>query len=342
MNSDRSTMSLILRWAAFSVAFLVLPLQAASKKKPVVPKVVPNMAAMANDPLRMPLFSSATAHGGSVLRLQILLDRLHYSSGEIDGRYGSLARAAVVAFQQANALEGAGSVTAATWQLLNHDAAPAMVSYTITAEDVAGPFVPIPTESAEKAKLPALGYVSAVEGLGEKFHASPALLRLLNPGIPLDRAGSVISVPNVTRTPLEKAPGMTVRVSKANRTVEAIDAAGKIMARYPATIGSEHDPLPIGKWKINGVARNPSFNYNPDLFWDAEASEKKAKIPAGPNNPVGVVWIDLSKPHYGIHGTPEPSTIGKTSSHGCIRLTNWDAMELSQLVSPGVPALLEE
>jgi lipoprotein-anchoring transpeptidase ErfK/SrfK len=121
-----------------------------------------------------------------------------------------------------------------------------------------------------------------------------------------------------------------------------LDATGKILARYPATTGSAHDPLPLGDWKINGVARNPTYNYNPDLFWDAETDEKKVKLPAGPNSPVGVVWIDLSKPHYGIHGTPVPSTIGKTSSHGCIRLTNWDALELAAMVSPGIAAVLVE
>ena len=135
---------------------------------------------------------------------------------------------------------------------------------------------------------------------------------------------------------------MVIRVSKSHRAVEAVSENGVVMARYPATIGSAHDPLPLGNWKINGVSWNPPYHYNPELFWDAETSDKKAKIPAGPNNPVGVVWIDLSKPHYGIHGTPEPSTIGKTTSHGCIRLTNWDASELAKVVTPGMPAVLEQ
>jgi lipoprotein-anchoring transpeptidase ErfK/SrfK len=131
-------------------------------------------------------------------------------------------------------------------------------------------------------------------------------------------------------------------VDASDKTVAAFDAAGKLVAQYPATTGSEHDPLPIGTWKINGVSKNPSFHYNPDLFWDADAKDEKTTIKPGPNNPVGVVWIDLSKPHYGIHGTPEPSTIGKTQSHGCIRLTNWDAAELAQMVAPGMPAILQE
>jgi lipoprotein-anchoring transpeptidase ErfK/SrfK len=109
-----------------------------------------------------------------------------------------------------------------------------------------------------------------------------------------------------------------------------------------ATIGSEHDPLPVGEWKVRSVTRDPVFHYNPDLFWDAKAGDSKATLKAGPNNPVGLVWIDLSKEHYGIHGTPDPSRIGHTTSHGCIRLTNWDALELAAMVRPGTPAILEE
>ena len=125
-------------------------------------------------------------------------------------------------------------------------------------------------------------------------------------------------------------------------TVSALDGQGMVMAQFPASAGSEHDPLPIGKWKIKGVARNPVFHYNPKLFWDAEPGNSAAKIAPGPNNPVGAVWIDLSKPHYGIHGTPEPSQVGHAQSHGCIRLTNWDAMRLAGVVSPGMTAILTE
>jgi lipoprotein-anchoring transpeptidase ErfK/SrfK len=124
--------------------------------------------------------------------------------------------------------------------------------------------------------------------------------------------------------------------------VSLLDEAGKVVAQYPASTGSEHDPLPIGDWKIKGVGKNPVFHYNPQLFWDAKAADTKATLPAGPNNPVGVVWIDLSKDHYGIHGTPEPSKIGKTQSHGCIRMTNWSALEVSQAVKPGMTATLQD
>lgn len=251
-------------------------------------------------------------------------------------------RGAVAAFNRARKIDAGAQLTAATWQALSADTAPVIVDYTLTAADLAGPFTKIPEEMADKAKLPALGYESLAEALGERFHVKPELLAALNRGKRLDRAGVVIHVPNVTRAPLAKTAGMTVRVSRKEGAVEAVGPDGVVLAHYPATTGSEHDPLPLGTWKINGVAWNPPYNYNPGLFWDAEASEKKAKLAPGPNGPVGVVWIDLSKPHYGIHGTPVPSAIGKTTSHGCIRLTNWDATELAKLVKPGMPAILGE
>jgi lipoprotein-anchoring transpeptidase ErfK/SrfK len=173
--------------------------------------------------------------------------------------------------------------------------------------------------------------------LGERFHASPALLKKLNPGARFV-AGEQITVPNVTPVSAEEGkpiPNIVVKVSKQNSTLTVTDGSGAILMHAPVTSGSEKDPLPIGSWTVTAVARNPTFNYNPDLFWDADPSHAKAKVPPGPNGPVGVVWIDINKPHYGIHGTPEPGTVGHTQSHGCVRLTNWDALKLAAMVGKG-------
>ena len=279
--------------------------------------------------------------GNTVLRAQVLLDRANFSSGEIDAVYGQNLRNAISGYQKTNGLQTTGTIDAPTWAVLNTDTAPILVPYTILGEDVAGPFMPIPTEWVDKARMKSLGYTSAKEALSEKFHASPKLLAQLNPGKNFGRAGEEIVVPNVAGNPdLPKA--FKIIVDKSEHTLSLDDAEGKIIAQFPVTTGSKYDPLPLGDWQVKGVAHNPVFHYNPKLFWDADAGDTKAKIPAGPNNPVGVVWIDLTKEHYGIHGTPEPSTIGKTQSHGCIRLTNWDAAAVAQSVATGVDVLLQE
>jgi len=278
--------------------------------------------------------------GSAVLRAQILLDRAHFSCGEIDGEFGSNLEKTVAAFQQERHLQPSRTLDGATWSALNGDQAPALMTYSISAEDVKGPFEKVPADMAEQAKLPALGYSSPLEELAERFHVAPSVLQALNPGADFGREGQSIQAPNVMT--MRAGAATRVEVSKSESSVRAYDAEDHLLAFYVATIGSEHDPLPVGDWKIRGVAHNPVFHYNPELFWDAKATDEKATIKAGPNNPVGVVWIDLSKEHYGIHGTPEPSRIGHTTSHGCIRLTNWDAAELASMVKPGTPALLKE
>jgi lipoprotein-anchoring transpeptidase ErfK/SrfK len=268
------------------------------------------------------------------LQVQVMLDRDGFSPGAIDGRLGANTKKALDAYQKAG---NAGTPSAE-----------ALTTYTITPEDAAGPFIDrVPADMMAMAKLPALGYTSVAEAVAERFHTTPQFLQKLNPGAQFT-AGRQIQVPNVEpmaipatpkETPKGSAPppkpDVILKVSKATSAATVTDASGKVIFYAPVTTGSEHDPLPIGVWKVNGVQLNPTFRYNPDLFWDAEPSHTKAAIPPGPNNPVGLVWIDLSKPHYGLHGTPEPTTIGRTQSHGCVRLTNWDALRLAALVKPG-------
>jgi lipoprotein-anchoring transpeptidase ErfK/SrfK len=276
----------------------------------------------------------------TMLRAQVLLDRAHFSVGQIDGQYGSNMRQALLGFQQAHGLPATGKADQSTLAALD-DGQPALIPYTITDTDLSGPFQAIPEQMADKARLPALGFASVEEALGERFHASPALLKKINRGKNLGRPGEEIMVPNIVGGKgLPKAA--TLIVSRSAHTLSLVDSGGQTIAQMPASTGSDHDPLPIGDWKVNGVARNPPFHYNPKLFWDASPNDNKVTIPPGPNNPVGVVWIDLSKDHYGIHGTPEPGSIGKTQSHGCIRLTNWDALLVADAVAPGFAVVLKE
>lgn len=314
------------------------------------------------------------AKGPAVLRAQVMLDRIGFAPGVIDGNFGMLMDKAIRAFQQARKLPVTGKMDKATWAALPREQYPALVRLAVSPADAAGPFVKsIPTDMEAKAKLPGLYYTSALEALSEKFHTTPEFLKQVNPNADFSKPGTVILVPNVRGTAglaANAAPASTgsappaqltwarmlnqlsvqpnlpkaakIVVDKSDTSVRALDAQGRTIAFFPATIGSEHDPLPLGNWKIKGVAQLPPFHYNPDLFWDADADDNKAKLPAGPNSPVGVVWIDLSKPHYGIHGTTNPATISRSESHGCIRLANWDAARLAQMVAPNTPALLQE
>jgi lipoprotein-anchoring transpeptidase ErfK/SrfK len=226
------------------------------------------------------------------------------------------------------------------WRLLDSDAGPLLLTYTITNADEKGPFQPAPADVREKEKMKWLGFETAEEELGERFHSSPKLLAGLNPGRKLDTVGERIIVPNVRRAAVRVAS--RVVVSKSKRTVIAYGAGDKELAQYPATIGGIHDPLPIGRWSITSVVHYPWFNYDPEHFWNASPKLAKAVLPPGPNNPAGVAWIGLSKEHYGIHGTPDPGHIRHGESAGCIRMTNWDVEALSHMVRRGTPIVLEE
>lgn len=346
-----------------------------------------------------------------VMQAQVVLDRLGFGSGVIDGNLGLSTKHALQGFQESRGLTVSGTMDEATKQALaqwNNLQATRVVR--IPQDWAQSDYQPIPDKPGQQAQLQHLGYENLDERLAERFHTTAAVLSELNPGgKPLGvsaadlagggsataqgnakaaeqqaptaspsstpspsasskvtstfAAGQLVRVPNIgaDRIDPDKVQDKTwqatlaslgvgtsqphatkVVVDKSDGWLKAYDADGKLVAEFTVTTGSQHDPLPIGTWGITGIDHNPSFNYNPDLFWDADAKDTKERLPPGPNGPVGVVWIDLTRPHYGIHGTSEPETIGRTESHGCVRLTNWDAARLAQMVDTSTKVVFQE
>ncbi len=270
-----------------------------------------------------------------IAALQVLLDRAGVSPGVIDGRMGGNVDKAVAAYTEMTGRTIDATNAQSLLEELDMTGGPAVISYEITNEDVGGAYVAsIPEDYAHKAALPAMSYERVSEMLAERFHMDEAYLQEINPGADFTRPGTILKVmavgENVT------APVSRIVADKGREQVRAYDAGGRLVAAYPSSIGSTSTPSPTGTVEVARIALDPNYTYNPKINFKQGDNDKILTIPPGPNGPVGTVWIALSKPTYGIHGTPEPSKIGKTNSHGCVRLTNWDARELAKLVTPGV------
>jgi lipoprotein-anchoring transpeptidase ErfK/SrfK len=284
---------------------------------------------------------SAADQGGeivpAVVKAQVLLDRTNISSGEIDGKYSPRLDEAIRAFAEVHNMPADTKWSRAFWDELTSEAiVPVLTNYTITSDDLKGPFLQLPDRLEDMTSFRSLGYVSVREALAERFHMSPELLSSLNPDATFSVAGEEIVVANVlgeTRSP----KAARLEVDKDRQTVKVYSSRDELIASFPASVGSEEKPTPSGTLKVRSVNSDPSFHYNPKYQFKEIESRKPFELAPGPNSPLGTTWIALSKPSYGIHGTAEPSMIGKAASHGCVRLTNWDAQRLSAMVSRGVP-----
>jgi lipoprotein-anchoring transpeptidase ErfK/SrfK len=307
----------------------------------ILPESFEDIAAGAvNHPVRLPLSSA----GPSVLRVQVLLDRAGFSPGILDARWGKNTEKALYWFQASRGLEATGTADTATIAALERaggGGAAAITSYALAADDLEGPFVDIPEDIYARAELPCQCYESVMEKLTERFHVDPEVLEQLNPGLEPERlaTGTRLWVPAVEERFDAGRPIARVVVSKQGFYTQALDADGAILYHFPSTLGAGYDPSPAGRLRVAAIIFDPHYHYQPDLFHEVPDDEPEAILAAGPNSPVGVVWIALSRAHYGIHGTAEPQTIGYVTSHGCVRLTNWDARYLAERVRKGVPVV---
>jgi lipoprotein-anchoring transpeptidase ErfK/SrfK len=291
--------------------------------------------------------------GPLAVQLEILLDRAGFSPGIVDGAWGINAAKAVTFFSKpddsarfnGDSPEAVTSVDRPTYERLRAagQTRPLVRWYSVSDADLKGPFTAIPVSVYEQAKLPCLCYSSPAEELAEKFHTSPKFLAQLNPRVNLDSlaAGPKLLVPSVdddgSPLPMDNALAAKLIISKKGYWTQAVDRQGKIIYHFPSTLGAGYDPSPTGDFRVTDVSFDPAFKYQPNLFAEVPDSNPEAMLPPGPNSPVGVVWMSLSKAHYGIHGTSSPQTIGYANSHGCVRLTNWDALRLSYILEDGTP-----
>jgi lipoprotein-anchoring transpeptidase ErfK/SrfK len=301
----------------------------------VAPAPAAAVAGPAADPADRPVQSP--------LELQVELHRRGFSCGSIDGVAGGQTAAALRAFQRSAGIGDTGVLDPPTQERLQLSA-PALGAYTFTAADLAG-LQPVPETWLEKSERTTLGYATALELAAERFHAHPNLLRRLNPGVDWTAvaAGQTIAVPAVDRVTVSGTAAQIV-ITLGTRELEVVDSVSRVIAHFPVSIARMVEKRPVGMLHVTVTVANPDYTFDPELFPEsAEGRElgRRLRIPPGPNNPVGVAWIGLDLPGYGIHGTPEPEKIGRTESHGCFRLANWDVLTLVGLVSVGMPVLVE-
>jgi lipoprotein-anchoring transpeptidase ErfK/SrfK len=302
----------------------------------------PAGAAISKEMVNQAYFKKAVPHGTRVrpllIKAQVLLKRALVSPGVIDGRYSANTRKALRVYQQRKGLPVTSILDATTWKALaSQGKDPVLGTYTITKNDVNGPFLrKVPGDVRQMAKLKRMSYTSPKELLAERFHMSEALLKTLNPGVNFKKPGATLVVARVGNEKPQSAVTSVV-VDKVAQAVKGYDQEGKLVVFYPATIGSSEFPSPTGNLKVTAIAENPTFTLTSKVKYARLKKGQVITVPAGPNNPVGATWIGLSKSGYGIHGSPHPELIRQRESHGCVRLTNWDARELAQLVHPGVP-----